>query len=161
MRHVEWSRGFEPPPLTPCLLSPFSLSSAPPPPTQKKKPTLSSQLQQARISSAAPVLSNGAPPADLQARCSELQAQLDAARANAATSAAAAAKYERDLQDLAGAYAGLEAHAQDLESRVASLGSSSGGAGEIQISGVREAVCASLTRKNAKKRQRSAIFTSI
>ena len=102
--------------------------------------TISSQLQQARISSdaasaAAPALTNGAPSADLRVRCGELQAQLDAARAEAATSAAAAAKFERDLQDLAGAYAGLEAHAQDLESRVASLGSSSGGAGEIRIFG--------------------------
>ena len=76
----------------------------------------------------------------MQARCGELQTQLDAARAEAATSAAAAAKFERDLQDLAGAYAGLEAHAQDLESRVASLGSGSGGAGEIRIFGAWKAM---------------------
>ena len=81
-------------------------------------------------------MTNGAPSADLQA-------QLDAARAEAATSAAAAAKFERDLQDLAGAYAGLEAHAQDLESRVAILGSSSGGAGEIRIFGAWQATIAS------------------
>ena len=93
----------------------------------------------------------------MQARCGELQAQVDAARAEAATSAAAAAKFERDLQDLAGAYAGLEAHAQDLESRVASLGSSSGGAGEIRISGARQATRAFSTwlktLKDVKKTQ--------
>ena len=55
--------------------------------------------------------------------------ELDAARPEAADARALAEKLERDLQDLSGAYAGLEAHAATLERRVAELAAQSAGSG--------------------------------
>ena len=60
------------------------------------------------------------------AHCTQLQAAADQARADADAARATAAKCERDLADLAAAYASLETHASSLKERVASLESSGG-----------------------------------
>jgi hypothetical protein len=63
------------------------------------------------------------PPQKNTGRCADLEAQ-------AADAQAAADKVQRDLQDLSGAYATLEAHAAELEGR-----GGGGGAGEAAAAG--------------------------